>query len=85
MWNRTLIGLVVGVCCYGGIALIVLVLASFIIGTGDFAEWGTGGRGATVAAIMSSWWLAVIPLEAAEVRKSIADGLAAHLRGDDDA
>lgn len=82
-WNRALIGFVLGVCCYGGVALIVLVMAAFVFGTGDFSQWGVSGRAATTVMIAISEMFAAIPLEAAEVRKNLTNALSDHLSGND--
>lgn len=73
--NHPFVGLFVGLLAYGALLLAGFAGTAFILGTGDFSEWGIGGRAAALVAGAVLVYLGALPLEIFEMRKRMAEGL----------
>ncbi|WP_143004933.1 hypothetical protein [Novosphingobium aromaticivorans] len=73
--QRTLMKLVASCLIHFAITLVVLCLAAFVNGTGDFSQWGEGGR-AMAALFIAMGNLIAMPLFYAGYPSSFRDDIA---------
>ncbi len=78
-FEKTLVGTLVGMFCYGGVVLLAFGAMAFVQDTGDFTAWGADGRAGTMVLSGVGTFLATIAFEIGGMRSNLRDALIEHM------